>query len=140
MIRIAGMWELGWNTPIKEMDYWEVIVREFHIDKFYMTPISGIDSKYVIEKKRIEEILEENKNFDKVFVDINGDTELQSFIHPKNALYVFGRTGRGTDIYNNGEGITLRLDTIEGNSMLWPPQVCSIILYDRMIKNGSNSK
>ena len=50
IVRIAGFWELGWNTPIKEIELWEYPLKDFNVDKFYMTPITGIDSPYVIEK------------------------------------------------------------------------------------------
>jgi hypothetical protein len=49
MVVVAGMWELGWNTPIKEIDLWRYPLKDFGVDRFYMTPISGIESKKVIE-------------------------------------------------------------------------------------------
>jgi hypothetical protein len=140
MLKIAGMWELGWNTPIKEIDLWEMILGEFEIDQFYMTPISGILNKYVTEREHLREIIDENKNITKVFVDITGEEELQNFIHPKNVLYIFGKVGPSAIAYKQKGDKSLRVNTPTMKSMLWPHQVCSIILYDRYIKqHGSNS-
>jgi hypothetical protein len=139
VIKIAGMWELGWNTPIREIDIWEVVVREFNVDQFYMTPISGIRSNIVTERKSIDDVLEENQDITKVFVDVKAETSLNDFDHPKDAIYVFGKAGR-SPLYDKKENdLTLRVNTPNNTELLWPYHICSIILYDRFLKNGNSN-
>jgi len=89
-ISVAGLWELGWNTPITEVESWQLMLRDFGVDEFYMTPVSGIKGSKVIEMDTLEDILEANKDMTVVFVDERADTELSDFVHPKNVIYVFG--------------------------------------------------
>ena len=49
MIKIAGLWELGWNTPIKEVEQWEFPLRDYGVDEFIMSPVSGISNNAVKE-------------------------------------------------------------------------------------------
>lgn len=53
IVKVAGIWELGWNTPIKEIELWEYPLRDFGVDAFYMTPITGIQSQFVQEASRL---------------------------------------------------------------------------------------
>jgi hypothetical protein len=134
MIKLAGMWEMGWDTPIREIDLWEMVIHEFEIDELFMSPVSGILSKFVTERKTIKGILEENNDVKKVFIDIEGDTELQDFIHPENVLYIFGKNGTSPMVYKEKGDLSLHIQTPAEKSLLWPHQVASMILYDRMIK------
>jgi len=135
MIVIAGMWELGWNTPIKEIDLWQYPLRDFGIDDFYMVPISGIKSKKVKEKPTLKSVIEENKNLKIIFVTEGGEYSLQEFKHPENALYIFGKTNYSP--FNNmkiKDSISLKIETKLNGGMLWGHQAASIVLYDRMVK------
>ena len=135
MIKIAGIWEFGWNTPIKELDLWEYPLRDFVVDMFYMTPISGIKSDVVHERESMEDILNENRDFDIVFVDERGYIDLENFIHPKNVMYIFGKSGLSSlSAYGNKDSISVKIKTIKNSGLLWPHQAASIILYDRFIK------
>ena len=137
MIKIAGIWEQGWNTPFLEYDLWEYPLRDFGVDAHYMCPVSGID-KPVIERKDIQEILNENKDLTIVWIDEKGDTLLSDFVHPKNALYIMGRT-----TYSPMAGLkkeadkSVRIATRKDNSnggMLWSHQAICLVLYDRLNK------
>lgn len=135
-VQIAGMWELGWNTPIKEADLWEYLVRDFGVDRWWMSPISGISNRHVSECAELLEILEKARNdgLSIVFVDERGDVPLAEFEHPANAIYVFGKA--------SSSPLSLRLDgeasvVIETQAKLgglWPHQAASIVLYDRFMK------
>ena len=132
-VAVAGLWELGWNTPISEIELWHLMLRDFGVDKFYMTPVSGIDSKSVIEMPTLNDILEVNKDKTVVFVDENAETELQDFEHPKNALYVLGKATHSPFITSKrGGDLSVRIKTANNKGLLWPHQAVSIILYDRL--------
>jgi len=68
VVKIAGLWDLSWNTPIKEYDLWIYPIKEFDVDTLYMCPVTGI-AKAVEERETIAEVLEENPDFTVIFCD-----------------------------------------------------------------------
>jgi hypothetical protein len=132
---VAGIWEYGWNTPIKEADLWEMVIRDFAVDYFYMTPVSGIQSDWVVEKPSIESILASYPYFSVVFVDERGNEKLQEFKHPDKALYIFGRTSQSAIPSKRDGDRTLSIETIANNGLLWAHQACALVLYDRLVKS-----
>lgn len=135
--KLAGLWELGWNTPLKELELWEYIAKDFGVEEFYMTPVTGIYSNAVTEKHSMQEILDENKDMTKVYVDENGEVDLVDFKHPENALYVFGKAGSSpVATYASAGDLTVRIRTVNNKGLLWPHQAATLILYDRMLKEG----
>lgn len=135
-IKIAGMWDLAWNTPIKEIDLWRYPLKDFDVDVFYMAPITGISNSYVKERASLEEILEENKDHKVIFCDERAKTLLKGFKHPKRALYVFGKANFSPFLSLKRRGdLELRIETPHPRGgLLWGHQAASIILYDRLIK------
>lgn len=136
IIKMAGTWELGWNTPIKEIELWEYPLREFAVDKFYMTPVSGISSQFITEKGTFEEIIYENNDLEIVFVDEKGKTLLNDFTHPKKVLYIFGKASFSPmAAYAKPDDLSVRIETPLDSGMLWPHQAACILLYDRIKKS-----
>lgn len=134
MVRVAGLWELGWNTPIKEVDLWEYPLRDFEVEAFYMAPISGIRHAMVQERNSIEEIIKECGDYSLVFVDERGKIPLKEFEHPKKALYIFGKASESTMPMAKHGDHTLRIETRINRGMLWPHQAAALVLYDRLMK------
>ncbi len=135
MIRVAGIWELGWNTPLKEIELWEFPLRDFGVERFYMTPISGIASNAVTERAAMEEVLSENSDMTIVFVDERAPVSLTTFVHPENALYVFGKASLSSMVaYGRTQDRAVKIDTVANAGLLWPHQAAAIVLYDRMLK------
>lgn len=139
MIKVASVWEQGWNYPLMEADIWRMMLRAFNIKHFYMTPISGIRKFPAVgfqERESIEDILEENKDLSKVFVSEKGENNLINFVHPENVIYIFNRSG-GADtlLLKEEKDQSVFIDVpSESKGLLWGHQACSIILYDRYIK------
>lgn len=134
-VRVAGLWELGWNTPIKEIELWEYPLRDFGVDTLYMVPITGIRSRFVQERASLEEILEESHGCRIVFVDERAERSLAKFDHPPNALYVFGKANFSPLLSYKREGdLAIRIDTIANKGLLWPHQAAAIVLHDRFLK------
>lgn len=136
MICVAGLWELAWNTPIKEIELWEYPLRDFEVDQLYMTPVTGIVGP-VIERGSMEEILQEHRDAGRriVFVDEAGSIALTKFQHPTDVLYVFGRASLSPwRAYGKPADLSVRIETPQNRGMLWPHQAASILLYDRMLK------
>lgn len=136
MIKLAGIWERGWNTPIKEIDLWEMIIREFEVHQLYMTPISGIDNGCIIELPKMEQIISMNPSMSIVFVTEKTEETLFDFEHPKDALYIFGRVGPDcTSLFRKGIDKKVKIETTANKGLLWPHQAAGILLYDRLKKS-----
>jgi len=135
MIEVAGLWELGWSVPIMEADMWEYVLKEFGIEKLNMTPITGIDKQWITEYSNLEELIYNKQDLIPVFVDEKGEVELSDFVHPENALYVFGKGNWSP--FNNYAHVydckSVRIDSIKPGC-LWPHQALALILYNRSKK------
>lgn len=132
MIKVAGVWELGWNTPIMEYDLWKFPMRDFGVDEWYMAPISGIQKGNITEVAFIKDAIHLNPDFTPVCIDENGTTDLEEFTHPENALYLLGKAGGSP---NADSGFSVRIPTKENKGLLWPHQAICIVLYDRLKKS-----
>lgn len=136
IVKVVGHWELGWNTPIKEIDLWEMVVRDFAADEHIMLPISGIHHRSVTEKKNLETVIKENPDLTVVFCDEAGETNLKDFVHPENVLYVFGKTNYSPFLgMKRPQDLSLKVETNRPTGgLLWGHQAAAIILYDRFMK------
>ena len=137
IIRVAGSWELGWNTPIKEVDLWETMLRDFDVEEWYMEPVSGIVGHSVQEVASLEGLVEEHRTLKTpiVFIDEKGKTPLADFKHPKNVLYVLGKASYSPLQALGRDGdMSVRIETPAQAALLWPHQAVAIMLYDRMKK------
>lgn len=135
MIKVAGLWELGWNTPIKEMDLWEYPLREFAVDELIMSPVSGIKAR-VTEVASIEDAIANNPDLTPVFCHESAECSMTDFDHPENALYIFGKANCSpfNNLHKKVASQSVRIETPSNKGMLWPHQAASIVLYDRFTK------
>lgn len=132
MVVVGSMWEFGWNTPIKEYDLWHYPMKELGVDEIAMSPVSGIKGD-IREFHTVDEMIE-YYNLPVIMCDELGETSLGEFKHPKEALYLFGRTSRSLlGQYNHYP--SLRVETPEGKGMLWGHQAASIVMYDRYLNS-----
>lgn len=133
MIEVLGVWEQGWNYPLMEATDWEMMLREFSVDTLNMTPVSGLDvpwgsKPWLTEYDSVEDAIADKSSLIPVFVDENATTELSDFIHPEDALYVFGRAGYAPVIPEGA--VSVKIST-PCPGCLWAYQACAIVLYDR---------
>lgn len=135
MIKVAGVWEQGWNTPLSEYDLWAYPLRDFEVDEWYMTPISGIDRPAITELKSLDEVIALNPDLIPVYVDEEGETDLRDFDHPENVLYICGKASYSPWRASGATGKSIRIKTIQDKGLLWPHQCMALILYDRMLKS-----
>lgn len=137
MVKVAGIWEQGWNTPFLECDLWEYPLRDFAIDQHYMVPITGI-IKPVSERNSIQDVLDENPNLTVVWVDEFGETSLSEFTHPQDVIYIVGKSStRPMAQYSKPGDLSVRIETKPDGSnqgMLWSHQAITVVLYDRLLK------
>lgn len=128
MVKVAGVWERGWITPIKEYDLWAFPLEEFQVDEFIMTPVSGI-ARDVKEYISLEKAIVSNKKLTPVYVTEKGEFELEDFEHPLDALYIFGKVGFDP----SGPGNSVRISTPNGTGGIWPHQAACIVLRHRWL-------
>lgn len=133
---VAGLWELGWNTPIKEFDLWVHPLRDFGCHEFYMAPVSGI-AVDVTEVPNLGDLISAQRRLRPiVFVDEAGATPLPEFEHPDDALYVFGRTSLSPLVaYGQDDDSSVVIPTQFDKGLLWAHQAASIVLYDKLVKS-----
>jgi hypothetical protein len=132
-VEIAGLWELGWSAPLTESVQWEMVLREFGVERLNMTPVSGIDERWVHEYPTLDELLADRSHLVPVFVDEGGAVELKDFDHPPNVLYVFGKVTFSPFSAIAGEHTSIRIDSVKPG-MLLPHQAAALVLYDRFSK------
>ena len=149
MIAVAGHWEIGYMVPIIEAPFWNLVLRDFEIDKWYMNPVSGIkhneeQTVNLIEKPSYDEILEETKELKRVFIEPRTNhqnpetTWLHNFKHPKDCIYIFGSAHYNPTLqHKREEDEVVSIKTVQDKGVLWSNQCLAIVLYDRYIKSKS---
>jgi hypothetical protein len=98
-VAVAGLWELGYNAPFTEAHLWEHPVRDFAIDEWHMSPVTGIANASLVEWQSSTEMFDSlRQRYRLVFVteaveySPHVPCELEKFTHPETCCYVFGRT------------------------------------------------
>jgi len=136
MIKVAGLWELGYSAPLTEYDTWHFMLRAFEVDEWCMSPVSGLSKEELTERASLGTFIEENPALTTVAVDEHGVIPLRDFSHPPNALYLTGKAGRSALALGS---VSVRIETpSDAQGLLWPHQALAIVLYDRQVKRGSH--
>ena len=140
---VAGLWELGYNTPLLERDLWEYPLRDFAVDQWWMSPVSGIylGDSILAEVDDLRDVIEP---FDGtvVYVDEHGSECLTDgcpahprFTHPEHVLYVLGKASMSTmQAYARPQDKSVMIHTPQEKGMMWPHQAILIALYDRTLQ------
>jgi hypothetical protein len=136
VVKVAGLWELGWSAPVTEIDLWQYPLRDFGVDEFIMSPVSGIQGE-VTEYPQISDAFHANPELTVVFVEEHGSTQLTQFVHPDDALYVFGKANYSPFAAHMREGDeSVRIDTKLTAGLMWPHQAACVVLHDRGVKRA----
>lgn len=142
-IAVAGNWDIGWNVPIKEVESWNLMMRDFSVQDWSMFPVTGIrHSEWtevnLQEYHSMEDILAAKKEYTHVYVEPRGDEELETFVHPENALYIFGSSNYRPSFGNRrADDKSVYIRTVQNKALLWPYHALAIVLYDRLKKTGA---
>jgi hypothetical protein len=129
-VEVAGHWELGWSAPITELELWRMAARSFGLSSINMTPISGIAARFVHEYASTDSMIGAFPDLTPVYIDEGGEVELSDFVHPQDALYVFGKATYSPFSARSKKGISVRIDCPK-MGLLWPHQAMALVLYDR---------
>ena len=145
-VKVAGHWEIGYMTPIMEANFWNLVLRDFEVSEWYMTPISGVKQNEtqtinLIEKDDYADVFAENENLVRVFIEPRtakqpDTTWLHEFKHPKNCIYIFGSAHYNPTItHKRKQDFVVSIKTVQDRGVLWSNQCLLLVLYDRMIKS-----
>lgn len=140
-IKVAGIWELGWNVPLNESWLWTFPLREFNVTDWHMTPVTGIrhneshTDMQLTEHHTVKEMVDSMpEEYARVFIDETGAVPLKDFSHPENAVYFFGKAGENPTGWKREQDVSVYIPTIANNGVMWPHQVLVTVLYDRLMK------
>ena len=146
MIGLLFIWDEGWWHPNSELTLWHDLAVSYDADLLVMIPDLrryNYDDITFEKYATVEEALNAHQDLTFVFLepkeiaDANGVPceSLTTFDHPKDALYIFGNSGRsniGLVDLDRGDKVVY-VPTIN-QQQIWPTQVASIVLYDRAKK------
>ena len=142
-------WDSGWFNPTTEVTLWHDLAVSFGVDLLVMTPDLKIYNYQDLTFEKFDSIvtaldtLEGRATF--VFLEpldiieanqLTGES-LVDFVHPENALYIFGPSGRSNiGFYNSERGDKLVYIPTVVSKQIWALHAASIVLYDRAKKKG----
>ncbi len=134
-VAVAGLWELGHNVPLQEAHLWGTMLRDFEVEAWHMSPVTGIAERRVEEWPEPERMIEAlREQYDLVFVTEDSSVpELQHFEHPENSCYVFGKANYSPFIAlrQHETDLALHIHTPAGKGLLWPHQCAVAVLWHR---------
>jgi len=144
-IKIAGHWEIGYNTPLIEAYQWKYPLMEWEVDEWLMCPVSGITvanpQLSLREFPGYDEMLESCAELPRVFLEPrtrhqNPDTVwLDDFEHPLSCVYVFGSAHNNPTLkHKRKQDSTVTIKTQVNGGGLWPSQCLCLVLDDRRRK------
>ncbi len=139
MIEVAGIWETGWNVPMTESVQWEMMLREFGVERLNIVPVSGILAPWggtprIVEYPSFDALVADRPGLDVVVLDEHAKSTLQEFEHPEDVLYMFGKASDPVQsTLHDIDYHAIRIDTVRPGC-LWAHQACAVVLYDRMLK------
>lgn len=145
-VKVAGIWEQNWNVPLSESYLWTFPLREYQVMDWHMTPVTGIQHNEqhtemtLSEHHTVDDMINSlDESFVRVFVDETGDTLLHEFVHPENAVYIFGNAGTSPISHRREGDLAVRVATIANGSVMWPHQCLVAVLHDRLVKSWQSS-
>ena len=149
MVRVLGHWDIGYHAPITEQYYWSFPLRDFGVDEWHMTPVSGIRNKEqsqvpLFEWASYDEFFEAHPGVTRVFLEPrtrhqNPDTIwLHDFEHPEDCVYICGSAHYNPTVQHCREEFdsVVTVKTARDNGVMWGDQAVCIALYDRTLKHG----
>lgn len=107
---------------------WKQLCAAFNVDRLVMVGISDNTRITIDQYETVQEAVKSSTG-DVVLIEPKGKIMLGDFIHPKNAVYVFGNAMN----HNlKQDGITVRIDT-PTNTDMFAVNAASIVLADRLL-------
>lgn len=131
-----GLHTTGKRNLFQLLDYTQ---RAFCPDRVTMVDRDGTyDDADILEhieyQRTFREALATYEGYTPVYISKRGRETLGSFVHPDNAVYVFGPDYGSQRLPE--EGLTVKIDYPNDGMVLWAVVAMGIVLYDRGINGG----
>ncbi len=138
MITVIGMWEQGYTSEQTYIEdtAWKQTLSAYAVDRFVMVDYPEVHLDNVTSPEQyltMQEALDSSVG-ELVFMvfDPVGAVLLQDFIHPADAVYIFGRPGDNLSSYVRDSDHKVHIATPANVDMLGCSCVASV-LYDRSL-------
>ena len=113
VITLVGRWEKGWLDHRVEYFMWKQLAAAYNVDRIAMVGFSDEPRITIDQYGSMGEALASCQG-EQVFLEPKGDISLCEFVHPKEAVYIFGNAMNHNLKY---AGTTVRIDTPSGTDM-----------------------
>ena len=136
-VAVAGLWELGHNVPLSEAGLWDQPLRDFGVDEWHMSPVTGINVRErhpeLTEHPTVEGMVWSlRERFNLVWVTEDAEAELSEFEHPRYACYVFGKANWSPFLnLRQPDEDAVHIRTTMAAAGLWPHQCMTVVLWHR---------
>lgn len=139
MITVIGMWEQGYSLEqtFIEDSIWKQTLNAFAVDRFVMVTYPEIYIDKVTSPEQyntMEEALASSKG-ERVFLSyqiVEGVVDMKDFVHPTDAIYIFGRPGDNLIRYMQPKDHKVHITTLNNTDMLGCSCVAAV-LYARSL-------
>ena len=139
MISVIGMWEQGYTLEqtFIEDTVWKQTLNAFAVDNFCMVTYPEVEIPNISNPMQCGSLQDalDNSIGERVFLTYpaEGATLLNEFVHPENAVYIFGRPAENLLDYIRPEDHQVHINTPNDVDMLACSCVAAV-LYDRSVK------
>ena len=132
-VTLLGLWESGWLEPKVEAFMWRQLAGAYDVDELALCPQRLSPRTNLSQFETVGAALRELSGTP-VFLDPSRGEELSSFVHPPDAVYVFGRSGDNNHRWADGAAF-VRIAT-PAPVDFFALNAAAIVLYDREAKRG----
>lgn len=137
-VSVLGMWE-RWLEPERfERRVWKNAIDAFEVDHWAMCDVNGGPFSSPVQHADLTTMLAAHPG-PKTFLipphSIEGAVNLAEYVHPVNAIYVFGRGGENLvkHVTPADEVVSIHMP-LDGNE-LYAAVAAGMVLYDRRVKS-----
>ena len=139
MITVLGLWELGWMEAERtERRIWKQTLQAFAVDNWGMCPPQGGVFSSPVQYADMTTMLAAHpgpKTFLVPRERVEGSTPLKDYVHPSDAIYVFGSSVENlvSHITEADDVVTIYTPALTD---MFASSAMTAVLYDRLAKAG----
>lgn len=137
MVTVLGMWEHDWMEAERtERRLWKQTIQAFGVDAWAMCDVRGGPFTSPLQHDDLASMLAAYTG-PKTFLitpgSFEGGTPLCDYVHPENAIYVFGNSQESlVNAVTEADAVVSICTPVE--AAMFGPAALAAVLYDRMVK------
>ena len=133
-VTLLGLWESGWLEPKVEAFLWRQLVSAYAVDELVLCPQLLAPRTNLEQFNSVGDALPQLHG-EHVLLDPNEGESLADFVHPQEAVYIFGRAG--DDNRRWAKDATFVRIVTPAPVDFFALHAAAIVLYDRETKRGN---